>query len=97
MKGLIAFITTLFCLVILFALTGGLAHAQVLPLPGPVTANKDYYGGSPEVRVRQRLSIRDTDWMDVLKPEKDQRTQATLDRLLFKDFLKRLPTAEVCK
>lgn len=77
------------------AFWGGLAlgtyqcHSQVLPLPGP---------HSPEASAALRLFTakafterQNLEWLDTFKPEKDPRTQQTLDRLLFKDFLKRLP------
>lgn len=58
------------------------SRAQVLPLPTvPV--------------VRQHLTTADTEWMEIYKPERDPRTQDTLDRLLTKDFFKRLPNLEI--
>lgn len=70
------------------------ANAQVLPLP--TVQIKDYYGASPETRIRQHQSLSDFDSMDIYKAEKDSRLEATLDRLLFNDFMKELRPSKSC-
>lgn len=80
------------CLLGVFWLTfliASAAFAQVLPLPGPRSPEQDQ---ALRLFTAKSFTERlDLEWLDTFKPERDPRTEQTLDRLLFKDFLKRLP------